>query len=63
MVSVPASAFPLTLLALMGFRDPVQGELQTQTDAVQWGIRTLGGARWARAVGWRGYGSYGSLVE
>eukprot|EP00913_Durusdinium_trenchii_P018725 g17595.t2 len=53
-VSVPASAFPLTLLALMGFRDPVQGELQTQTDAVQWGIRTLGGARWARAVGHRG---------
>ncbi|CAK9043017.1 unnamed protein product [Durusdinium trenchii] len=40
-VSVPASAFPLTLLALMGFRDPVQGELQTQTDAVQWGIRIM----------------------
>ena len=38
-VSVPASAFPLTLLALMGFRDPVDGELQVQTQTVQWGIR------------------------
>lgn len=39
---MPASAFPLTLLALMGFRDPVDGELQVQTQTVQWGIRRLG---------------------
>eukprot|EP00438_Fugacium_kawagutii_P015619 Skav212790 [mRNA] locus=scaffold159:459575:461167:- [translate_table: standard] len=41
-VSVPASAFPLTLLALMGFRDPIDGQLQVQTDTVQWGVRRLG---------------------
>ena len=40
-VSVPASAFPLTLLALMGFRDPIDGQLQVQTEEVQWGVRKL----------------------
>jgi len=40
-VSVPASAFPLTLLAVLGFKDPVDGELQTQTDTVRWGIRLM----------------------
>ena len=41
-VSVPASAFPLTLLALMGFKDPIGGQLQVQTETVQWGVRKLG---------------------
>ena len=41
-VSVPASAFPLTLLALMGFKDPIGGQLQVQTETVQWGVRNLG---------------------
>lgn len=40
-VSVPASAFPLTLLALMGFRDPIDGQLQVQTEEVQWGVRIM----------------------
>lgn len=42
MVSVPASAFPLTLLALMGFKDPIGGQLQVQSETVQWGVRKLG---------------------
>ena len=41
-VSVPASAFPLTLLALMGFKDPIGGQLQVQSETVQWGVRKLG---------------------
>ncbi|CAJ1399825.1 unnamed protein product [Effrenium voratum] len=40
-VSVPASAFPLTLLAVMGFKDPVDGQLQPQSSTVQWGVRLM----------------------
>ena len=40
-VSVPASAFPLTLLALMGFKDPIGGQLQVQSETVQWGVRIM----------------------
>jgi len=40
-VSVPASAFPLTILAVLGFRDPVNGELQEQPEQVRWGVRLM----------------------
>jgi len=41
LVSVPASAFPLTVLALIGFRDPSQGQIQEQTAAVKWGVSVM----------------------
>jgi len=41
LVSVPASAFPLTILALIGFKDPEEGQIQEQRTAVKWGVSVM----------------------